>query len=1176
VADSPPKYLSFVSKEPVEGETLDAVLARGPVPTADALRWALEAGAALQEAHAAGIVHGSLSTSGVLLVGGAARVAEPEPAPFRVTRFSAPEQLAGAEADHRSDIFAFGALLYELVSGWPAFPGETESQLRAAIVEVAPPPVSILLASRIPAQAATHWTALDGIIAGCLAKDPDRRRQRIQNALIELKLIARPLSRLSGPAKQSGLAVSSRSPVRSRGSMRPAAALNLAVPAAAPAGSLGAPAGPAVPAPAVTPPESAPAVGLDDAAAPSSPLAPPESALATSLDVAAGASSTATLSASAASPESAPAASLDDDAPGSPLAPAKTALAAGPATPGSPLAPPASAPAAGLDDAATPGSPATPSASAASSESAPAADPSSVTPPEPSPAAAGELATAPDRPPVRILDSPFAREFRTLAGLQPAAEPVPTPQVPTAEPPAEAIPSWPNGAPLAGPPATAIEGQVATPAEPAPFLERLPEPAVGPSTPRARPRNIPGKPSVSPLPARIAPALDDDFAQAAGALAAPPPEPALEEAVEAPVTAEPLPPEEFEVLPPRVHTVEPSPRPATGILPYAPGEVTYAHGMQRRFWMIAAAMILVGICATAAVVYLTQRPQPRVLKFAVPPPEHTSYPGTPSVSPDGRFITFSAVGPEGKRMLWLRPLDALHASVIPDTENGFAPFWSPDSTAIAFFAENSLKKVNVTGGPAIRLCAAASLAGGGTWSRDGTILFAPNLASSIFRVPASGGKPEPVTAIQESDHQRAHLWPRFLPDGKHFIFFILTDFEDTTGVYAGSLGGKQVTRLLVTDTNAVYSGGTATESTSHVSSQGYLLFIRNRNLFGQSFNASNLTAGEDPVVLAENIGSVRSMGLAPISVSDNGVLIYQVVDKPTRQMQWVDRSGRPLATAAEPGEYGPPRIAPDGKRAIAGRLAAGSTAADLWLLTFDGNATPWMSTPQHEGSPVWSADGSRVAYFSGSGGNYEIFIQRFEGAKPEPVVRSPQPKNPTDWSPDGKYLLYTVVGDASGAQANSDLWVLHLADRQTYPLLNTIYSEGFATFSPDGRWIAYQSDESGRQEVYVQEFLPKGGNTRRFNVSRDGGGLPRWRRDGKEMFYMTPTGRLMAVDVHVANGEFLAAVPHPLFYTRPVPKTWNLYDAAPDGQTFLLNVPLEWSSAAPITVVTNWTEKVRH
>jgi Tol biopolymer transport system component len=587
----------------------------------------------------------------------------------------------------------------------------------------------------------------------------------------------------------------------------------------------------------------------------------------------------------------------------------------------------------------------------------------------------------------------------------------------------------------------------------------------------------------------------------------------------------------------------------------------------RRIWAIGGVLLLAAVLV-AAVLFLQRKQAPAVVKFDVRQPENTSYPGMPSVSPDGRYLTFSAVGPEGRRMLWLRPLDALHATVIKGTEGASAPFWSPDSESIAFFGGKDLKKVKTTGGAPENICQAEASPGGGSWNRDGVILFAPSLSDGLYRVAASGGRPQQVLKLDESKSERADLWPQFLPDGKHFVFYQQTDLTETSGVYVGSMDQPEYRRLFTSQTNAVYSA-----AAPQTPKTGYLLYINERNLMAQQFNSGRMETTEEPITLANDIGAVRSMALSPISVSTTGVLVYQGVGQPTRQMVWMDRGGKQLAVSGTPGNWGPPRISPDGNRAIVGKSGPDGGIAHLWLLDAGGGAEQMTDGPMHEGSPIWSPDGSRIAHFGKQGDAYDIFVRPAQvGSKAELLLKGTDRKLPTDWSHDGKYIAFTVKGQGT----EFDLWAYSVGDRRAAPILDTIYSEAFATVSPDGKWLAYQSDASGRNEVYVQSFDGLSNDTkRRWKVSKDGG-LPHWRYDSGELLYMTSDGRIVSVSIHLgADGGIESGPPQTLFQTRPVPKTWNLYDAAPDGQRFLVNIPLEWTSALPITVVTNWTEKLK-
>jgi Tol biopolymer transport system component len=589
--------------------------------------------------------------------------------------------------------------------------------------------------------------------------------------------------------------------------------------------------------------------------------------------------------------------------------------------------------------------------------------------------------------------------------------------------------------------------------------------------------------------------------------------------------------------------------------------------LPQRLLSIGLVLVAVTTGLAAGAFLLSRRPAAQPMRFIVAPPENTSYPGAPSVSPDGRFLTFSALGPTGGRMLWLRPLDADSANPIPGTEGAFEPFWSADSQSIGFFADQSMKKVKIPKGPVQTLCKTNAATGGGSWNRQGAILFAPGIAGKLYRVSAEGGTPQSESTLGDGEH--AHLWPQFLPDGSHFIVFVLTDIEATSGIYAGELGSPKLIRIVSSATSAVFAPDKGD------SKDGYLIFLRERALVAQRFNSAKLSTQGDPVELAQNLNGLLSMSLAPVSVSTNGVLVYQSLGDASRQLLWLDRAGKQLAAVDTPGDWGPPRISPDGSRAIAPRVAAGQSKASLWLVDGAGNTTMFDTEPTHEGSPVWSPDGARVAFFANREGNFDLFEKGIApGAKTEPLLSSPLPKYPTDWSHDGRHLLFGEI--SSGTR--SDIWTYSFAERRASPILATVYAESSGAISPDGKWLAYQSDETGNNEVYVQPFDPTTSSTQpRWLVSVDGGSLPRWRGDGGEIFYMAPTGAMMAVAAHPAGSEFLYDKPQLLFQTRTLPKNpWNLFDVSSDGQKFLVNVPLEWSSTAPIKVVVNWNDKLRN
>jgi Tol biopolymer transport system component len=307
-------------------------------------------------------------------------------------------------------------------------------------------------------------------------------------------------------------------------------------------------------------------------------------------------------------------------------------------------------------------------------------------------------------------------------------------------------------------------------------------------------------------------------------------------------------------------------------------------------------------------------------------------------------------------------------------------------------------------------------------------------------------------------------------------------------------------------------------------------------------------------------------------VSNNGILAYQSLDQPTRELVWMDRHGANLSGPSDGGEWGPPRISPDGTRAAAAKPSPDGGSTNLWIVDRSGKATPFTDTPDREGPPVWSPDGSHIVFASNQDRSYDLYTKAVTGGRAEPLFKSPLPKFPRDWSRDGRYLLMSVLDPGT----HGDIWGLALSEHRAAPIVDTVYMEDYPALSPDGKWLAYQSDETSRNEVYVQPFDGlTDGTKRRWKISNGGGGLVHWSADGQELFYMTASGRLMVVAVHAQGGEFAFGEPRLLFQTRPIPGQWNFYDVSPDGQTFLMNIPLEWSSSSPLTVDTGWMSRLR-
>ena len=576
-------------------------------------------------------------------------------------------------------------------------------------------------------------------------------------------------------------------------------------------------------------------------------------------------------------------------------------------------------------------------------------------------------------------------------------------------------------------------------------------------------------------------------------------------------------------------------------------------------WIVAALLALALIAALPFVIlYLRRAPvDERVLKLSVLPPEKATLVGgvpTLALSPDGRRLAFVASF-EGRDLLWVRSLDSLSAQALPGTEGGASlPFWSPDSRFIGFFAGGKLKKIDAAGGPPQTLCDAA-LPRGGTWNRDGVIVFASSASSPLYRVSAAGGEPSPVTALDQSRFEISHRWPYFLPDGRHFLYFVRSSQAESGGTFVGSLDAKETKRLLPTTLNAAYAP------------PGFLLFLRNETLMAQPFDADGLQLTGEPFPVAEHVAYNLGLGRGAFSVSENGVLAYRSGSGQTNQPLWFDRGGKQIGSLGAAGLYFTLWLSPDERQAAVDRTDTQTGTNDIWLFDSRGIPSRFTTDPASDSNPLWSPDGSRIVFTSNREGVSNLYQKVASGVGNEEVLlKSSEEKWPDDWSSDGQFIVYQTFNP----KTKWDLWVLPMSgDRQPFPFLQTEFNEQQAQFSPDGKWIAYTSNESGAPEVYAQTFPASGGRVR---VSTGGGNQPRWRRDGRELFYIAADRKLMAVDVKL-GATFEARVPKILFGTRVLSLTGfrNTYAVTADGQRFLINSTIEETDATPISVVVNWT-----
>jgi hypothetical protein len=559
-------------------------------------------------------------------------------------------------------------------------------------------------------------------------------------------------------------------------------------------------------------------------------------------------------------------------------------------------------------------------------------------------------------------------------------------------------------------------------------------------------------------------------------------------------------------------------------------------------------------------------PETRSVRFQIAPPEKSGIDYF-KLSPDGRLLAFTSGG-----RLWIRPLDTLQALPLPETEGADKMFWSHDSRFIAFFAQGKLKKIAASGGPAQILCDATS-ANGATWNRDGVIVLPLSLTSGLFRVSAGGGDPVPLAQPGAPAPVIQQILPEFLPDGHHFLYSGLGK-PDKRGIYAGSLDGTPAVRVLPD----VLSNASYAPAAGAPGQDGYLLFRRGDALMAQRFNPTSLSLSGDASPAAEKVGGTALW--TAFSVSDNGTLVYAAGGANAVQLAWWDRNGKPVGLFGPPGNYDDFRLAPDEKRIVFSLV--GTNNPDIWVLdSARGVSSRITFDPAIDDPPLWSPDGLRIVWASNRTGAFDLYIKSANGAGPEKLlVKMGTPAGwPEDWSQDGRFLLYQIPG----AKTGQDLCVApqpaqgESGDLKPFAWLQTEFDERHGRFSPDGRWVAYTSNESGRDEVYVRSFPGSGAKVR---ISAGGGVEPQWRKDGTELFYISEDRTLMAVPVKLAGSasEPLHVGTAKSLFSVPVVDTFIVgrsYEASIDGQRFLLRTPAGGATAPPLTVVLNWQTQLK-
>ena len=580
-------------------------------------------------------------------------------------------------------------------------------------------------------------------------------------------------------------------------------------------------------------------------------------------------------------------------------------------------------------------------------------------------------------------------------------------------------------------------------------------------------------------------------------------------------------------------------------------------GILRLFALPASALILLA-ALLLAFFERPRSPQPgAAMRLALLPPDSASF-SEVVLSPDGGRLAFSATGPKGKQGIWIRPLDSQTAQLVPGTDDAYGPFWSPDGRYIGFFASGKLKRVDASGGVPEILCSVEH-AGNGAWSPEGVVLFSADVYHPIRQISLSDCSIKPVTQMDASIKEIANGQSRFLPDGRHFLWVsnrLLP--EKGLDIYVSSLDSEQ-RRLLVH--NAAMPAYVA----------GYLFFAREGKVMAQGFNAKQLrTQGEPFPVVPERVSSDHFDGTAAYSVSERGLVVYLPDIPQASQLQWRDRSGKPIGNLAESGFNRLVQLSPDGSKVLMAQFAPETRNEDLWIYDLQhGGQSRFTFNPIAGSEARWSPDGRQIVYLERRGGELAMLRKAWDGSgSVETVYQQDHWLAARALSPDGQSILYESIDPGMGV----DLWRLSLTgDRKPTPFLQTPFNEGNASVSPDGRWVTYVSNKSGKLEIYARPFPGPGADVQISSGTATflTGGSPlavHWRGDGKELFYLSADSKVTSVAVNRSGTTFQAGTPQPLFAIPP----GSQFDVTKDGQRFLVNARAQGSESEPLSVILNW------
>ena len=584
-------------------------------------------------------------------------------------------------------------------------------------------------------------------------------------------------------------------------------------------------------------------------------------------------------------------------------------------------------------------------------------------------------------------------------------------------------------------------------------------------------------------------------------------------------------------------------------VPTAPGRKT----REALAWLISGALAVVLVAG--AVWWQGSKPSVEAMYFPTPMP----FPAKDiAVAPNGHTVALVAYQESARRnVLWIYELGSQGARSLADTEGATYPFWSADGRSLAFFADARLKKLELPSGPVQTICDAPS-GRGGTWNKDGVIVFAHSTNAGLYRVMASGGTPTLIRTPDKSRGEDSHRWPVFLPDGRHYLF-LAANFSGLKGVnaiFVGSLDSDEKRFVVEANANAAYAA------------PGYLLFYRDKTLLAQPFDLKRFALTGEATTILPQIQFLPQVKRAVFAVSDQGLLVAQTgSDAALSQLAWFDRKGNAVGSVGKPDVYGNVFLSPTGRSVAVDKTDMASLNTDIWTYELQRDGAKRLTFDLAiDAVPIWSPDATQFVFCSDRQLLFGLYVKDSDGAHDEKsVIHDEVPDFPSDWSRDGKYILYFRF---------TDLWFATFPELKSGLFLKAPSALRNARFSPDGKWVAYASNETGKWEIYVTSF-PDGRG--RWQVSSGGGEQPRWRGDGKELFYLSLDGKMMAAPVTL-GANFDAGTPVALFQSTPRQPVLVfdlfVYDVSRDGQRFLINTQVKQAESAPMSVLLNWPAKL--